>query len=255
MPAGSVSMGAVASGLFGKVPDLGDFVTRRLPAEFVQPWDRWLEQGIAESRERLGSVWEARYQNAPAWRFVLAPGTCGDAAWAGVLQPSVDRVGRYFPLTLAGPLTPDLDAFETLFSLAGWLERLERAAAQSLDGAINFNTLDQQVEQVVFPSDRVIAADAGDDTLPITERVVTALKVAVAGQDTQQRLRQALRRLQVAIGPWYCVWYDAGAHVTQRVLLVTRGLPSARLYCAMLDGRWVDHGWQGEAMQAGSALG
>jgi hypothetical protein len=56
----------------------------------------------------------------------------GSAAWAGVLMPSVDRVGRYFPLTLARPL-PELPADAAqLNDLLGWLQRLDDLALDAL---------------------------------------------------------------------------------------------------------------------------
>jgi len=251
----SIAVAPSATGLFGKVPDLGDFVTRRLPAEFVSPWDAWLEAGIAESRARLGVIWEERYQNAPAWRFILAPGTCGDSAWAGVLQPSVDRVGRYFPLTLAAPLPPDVDVLETMIAAVAWHDRLEQVAAGALDGSTEFATLDRRVESLPFPVDRLVAADAGDDTLPIAERAVTALKVATVRDRPFDHAREVLRRAQVVVGPWHCVWYDASPHALERVLLVTKTLPSPRLFCAMLDGRWGVHGWETGAVGAEQQAG
>ena len=35
---------------------------------------------------------------------VLGAGVIGDGAWIGALMPSVDRVGRYYPLTVAQPV-------------------------------------------------------------------------------------------------------------------------------------------------------
>ena len=39
--------------------------------------------------------------SAPIWRFSVAAGGAGPDAVSGVMMPSVDRVGRAFPLTLA----------------------------------------------------------------------------------------------------------------------------------------------------------
>ena len=95
------------AGFFGKLPKHGDFLSRRLPRAFTDPWDRWLQNAIADSREQMAEDWLNIYLTSPIWRFALSPGLCGDNAWAGVLMPSVDRVGRYFPLTLAAPLEND----------------------------------------------------------------------------------------------------------------------------------------------------
>ena len=41
-------------GFYGKIPLLGDFVSRRLPRHFIEPWDSWLQSAFAASREQLG---------------------------------------------------------------------------------------------------------------------------------------------------------------------------------------------------------
>ncbi len=91
-------------GFFGKLPCRGDFVRRRVPDEFVSAWDEWLQQCLTQSREQLVNAWGDRWRDAylsgPIWRFVLAEGVCGTGAYAGVVMPSVDRVGRCFPLTI-----------------------------------------------------------------------------------------------------------------------------------------------------------
>ena len=60
---------AMAAGFYGKVPALGDFVGRGLPASFVDPFDLWLRAGLAASRARLGESWRDRYLTSPLWRF------------------------------------------------------------------------------------------------------------------------------------------------------------------------------------------
>ena len=104
-------------GWHGKLPALGDFASRRLGPEFIEPWDGWLAAGLHALRSAGDGDWLQHYLASPSWRFLLQPGVLpggragvgadaapGAQAWAGVLMPSVDRVGRYFPLTLAQPL-------------------------------------------------------------------------------------------------------------------------------------------------------
>jgi type VI secretion system protein ImpM len=104
---------AAGPGFFGKVRTHGDFVTRRLPPAFVTPWDESLQRGMLFGQQWFGAQWLPVYLNAPVWCFALGAGVCGESAWAGVLMPGVDRVGRYFPFTLAAPLARD--------AAAGWL--------------------------------------------------------------------------------------------------------------------------------------
>jgi type VI secretion system protein ImpM len=89
------------AGWFGKIPSLGDFVSRRLPASFVQPWDAWLSGELSEARLMLAETWVTVYEHAPVSSFLLGSGVVDEHAWSGILVPSVDRVGRRFPLTIA----------------------------------------------------------------------------------------------------------------------------------------------------------
>ena len=92
------------AGWFGKLPMLGDFASRRLPDAFIGPWDEWLQASLASSRSATGDRWLDLYLTFPVWRFALPAGLIGDRCWIGVLLPSVDRVGRCFPLTICEPV-------------------------------------------------------------------------------------------------------------------------------------------------------
>ncbi|HET7331149.1 type VI secretion system-associated protein TagF, partial [Dyella sp.] len=97
-------MATGAAGFFGKLPGAGDFVQRRLPSPFVDAWDQHFERAVNESKLALGDAWQHAYRSSPTWRFVLSPGVCTSAAWAGVMGPANDRVGRSFPMVIATPL-------------------------------------------------------------------------------------------------------------------------------------------------------
>ena len=47
----------------------------------------------------LGQAWAEAYNRAPIWRFWLGSDFCGEAT-IGAFMPSVDGVGRPFPLTV-----------------------------------------------------------------------------------------------------------------------------------------------------------
>jgi type VI secretion system protein ImpM len=91
-------------GWFGKLPTLGDFITKRLPDEFVKPWDAWLQAGMLEAKATFPQDWEEHFLTFPFWRFLIDRGTVTHQPWMGLLIPSADRVGRLFPLTIALPL-------------------------------------------------------------------------------------------------------------------------------------------------------
>jgi type VI secretion system protein ImpM len=118
----------VIRGFAGKIPARGDFVHGGLPRDFTDPWHDWQSMVIAGSRTLMGEVWLDAFLEAPVWRFVLPPKLCGTRAAIGLIMPSVDKVGRYFPLTFSalfdeGPPDPAdwhswLDAVEDLGRLA-----------------------------------------------------------------------------------------------------------------------------------------
>ena len=137
--------GPAIAGWYGKIPCLGDFISRRLPADFINEWDLWLQHGMAASRVQLGEQWLDLYLTGPIWRFVLMPGVCGTAQgiWSGVLMPSVDRVGRHFPLTIALLNDPRPEMMLTVFSAQRWYATLERIALATL----NVNALPDDLER------------------------------------------------------------------------------------------------------------
>ncbi len=155
-------------GFYGKLPSQGDFVTRRLPWEFTSAWDDWLQQGMHASHAALGDRWLALYLSAPIWRFQLAPGVCGPLGWRGVFFASVDRVGRYFPLTLAFMSAPDAAGARARQGVApslavdepGWFAA-EEAALAGLDPALPIDDFERALQALVEPAAQV--ADPGAD--------------------------------------------------------------------------------------------
>lgn len=120
-------------GWFGKLSCLGDFASRRLPPEWVQACDRWLSECVATSQRQLGDQWLRAYLDAPAWRFAWAPQVVDAQWWFGVLMPSCDKVGRYFPLVIAhSRAAPPVDRY-ALDHLDLWWSQAAQAAVQTLD--------------------------------------------------------------------------------------------------------------------------
>ena len=142
----------LAIGWYGKLPSLGDFISRRLPTNFIEPWDTWLQEAIAASRDQLGEQWMEIYLTSPIWRFVLMPGVYGNTEmWTGVLMPSVDKVGRHFPLTIAIPVESHSGMMQSALTSQAWYAALEQVALASLDFDISPNTLDDRLAQHPFP--------------------------------------------------------------------------------------------------------
>lgn len=123
-----------AAGWYGKLPALGDFASRRLDADWIARWDGWLAAGLARLQAQRPQQWLADYLASPAWRFALWPGVlAGDADFRiGVLVPSVDRVGRYFPLAIASPPTDPPATIAACIRLWEWCAELEEIAVAAM---------------------------------------------------------------------------------------------------------------------------
>lgn len=233
------------AGIFGKLPTLGDFVTRRLPVSLVEPWDLWLQNALSDSRDQLSDDWLDIYLTSPIWRFVLSPSVVDQSAWAGILMPSVDRVGRYFPLTLAAPLRPNDTVLRVMTEENDWFNAAEALLLSCLETDFDMEGFDQHLASLGVPSS--VSADDGGSPLPTTaeQPTATAWRIATAGNANIDAaslplLRQTLSELFFA----YSLWWTDGSERISPSLLACQGLPPIHGYCAMLAGDWKRGGWQ-----------
>ncbi len=171
---------ATIPGWYGKLPTLGDFASRRLEADFIEPWDLWLGDAMQMHRQSLGDAWVEAYLDSPPWRFLLSPGVLPGVdpvrVFAGVLLPSVDRVGRYFPLTIAASLVRVPSVAAEFEALLDWMHRLEDTALDALQGDWSIDDLERALVDLSPPTDE--AASSAVDRLAV---VRAAVAQAVAG--------------------------------------------------------------------------
>lgn len=113
--------------LFGKMPVLGDFLSRGLDFALRDGLDHWLSAGMEAARARFPDF-DDRYVAAPAWCFVDQDPA---GLWSGgALCASVDAAGRRFPLMLA---TPAEDAGQASALAGGCLNTLYAALGEGWD--------------------------------------------------------------------------------------------------------------------------
>lgn len=143
---------AVRFGVFGKLPALGDFLRMDLPQGFIDPWDRWLQEGLVNAKSALGDRWQDCYFSAPIWRFNLSAGLLGAAPVMGVMMSSVDRVGRQFPLTLAAPMPDGNPALLDHFLSVATFEALDDIALAALEDDMTRDTLKARLAEVTAPA-------------------------------------------------------------------------------------------------------
>src|SRR4051794_25533898 len=77
----------------------------------------------------MGPVWLPAFLQAPVWRFCLPAGMCGQCSTLGLMLPSVDKAGRYFPLTFAALRSTGV----SLAADEKWLDQCETAGRAALE--------------------------------------------------------------------------------------------------------------------------
>lgn len=221
---------ASAPGFFGKLPGAGDFVRRRLPPDFIDGWDRRFSRIVAESRDLLGPCWSTLYHASPVWRFLLAPGVCGQGAWAGVMGPSSDRVGRCFPMVIAARLPSGSGPAAVLHDGGHWYAGAANLLRASQgDHGVDAETFSAAVAALTLPS----APD--EPTVPVFPRALDQ-----GARDYWLPLptptAPLLSALWTHLAPAGCgLWWCGGDDWVSGRLLVGSGLPGAQVYVAFLD--------------------
>jgi type VI secretion system protein ImpM len=231
-------------GYYGKVPTLGDFVGSRLPRSFVDSWDLWLQEAIAASRRQLGEDWLNFYLTSPLYHFALSPGICGDSGWMGVLMPSVDKIGRYYPMTMGLMLNEDINPFIAM-QKSEWFAKIEEIALSCLKDDYNLEEFNRSIDQLnreigMIPTDSLCLTErmshdeftaAWRQPLDDTESMTSFLPVLLDNLIKDRCLA-------------YSLWWTAGSDLISSSFLFSQGLPPIDSVAAMFDGKWQKWGWK-----------
>lgn len=230
------------AGWYGKIPALGDFASRRLPPDFIDMWDRWLQGAMLASRAALGEHWHATYLNSPIWRYLLLPGACGPDSWTGIMLPSVDKLGRPFPLTVAAAIEAQPEAAAAVFAAHDWFRAVEQIALDSLSLDTSVDALEQALAAApccaAAPAPRWPAAArdlgqwwAGGAATPIMLRLADADADAVPALIASGALHAL-----ADTGLGRSLWWTGDEVAGSAALLAFRGLPPDDYFSTLLAG-------------------
>ena len=214
-------------GLYGKLPAKRDFVAAAVPRAFLTAFEPWLQGGLSASRAALGAGWQEAYLRAPIWRFWLGAELCGEPV-LGAFMPSVDGVGRYFPLTLIarGPELPppEHEAFE------GWFASAEAFLLGALTREDPFEALLAEVAAMPDPAAQPPAAEGvgrlGDGTLTAS--------VEEGGVGAAFARLRRLDHARLHGGMTY--WWTAGGEGFPPRAVACRRFPDPYAFAGMLTG-------------------
>ena len=221
---------------YGKLASLGDFATRRLPQDTARLLDGWLAQGVDASRAQLGEGWLKVYLTSPLWRFAWAPGVLDAAWWFGLMMPSVDNVGRYFPLVVLQSRAEAPAGGDALDRLEQWYTAVARAALRTLQPGSSLEQFEAELAQLGSASPLPLGNPAAPwEAAQFAERTrhEIAAGTSLAGCFEQLAVVESLRRFRGC-----SLWWSLRPGAPDSSLSMAVGLPPRESFVHLLEGVW-----------------
>lgn len=221
-------------GLYGKLPMKRDFISVAVPPAFLDLWEPWLQGGVTASRIELGPSWQDIFLRAPIWRFWLGAELCGRPAMGSVM-PSVDAVGRFFPLTaFACGEAGSAFAPPRLDPQSDWFARIESMLLGTLDEDCVYEELLEALGQLPEPATAPAAAEG-----PLIRTIHAARLTTVDAAENLEGAFAALftdqeRRLD-ATG---CFFWTIGGEDFPPAAMFSAGLPDPNILTTFLSGQF-----------------
>ncbi len=220
--------------LFGKVPSKRDFVAPYASRSFLNLWEKWIQGGMSASRQSLGDGWQAMFLKAPIWRFWLGAELCGTTV-IGAFMPSLDGVGRYFPLTGFACsdegttiLPPELNPQNE------WFLALEEFLLSTLDHGTTYEAISASLDALEPPRDY--------QSQGAVEGMTRFPDGLVARHEPDRPLTDLFAEMRVAdSAKSYAAmtyWWTIGGESYEPIAVMGRRMPDPFLFTEMLTGKF-----------------
>ena len=220
-------------GLYGKLPAHGDFIDRNLPVSFITEWDLWLQQSLTASRAQCGEQWLDYYLVSPVWYFALSAGCVDESSWAGIILPSVDAAGRYFPLTLAIRLQQNEYPASFLANHSELYHLLEQNAILALENQLKADDIVQKLK--VLPD-----LQKPQNYRLNRESLHNGLALSAHNNYVWSQLADIGLTMQ---SEPYSIWFCEHWQDKPPIVLYRKGLPKPDQFSGLLTGQWQTFGW------------
>jgi type VI secretion system protein ImpM len=146
-------------------------------------------------------------------------------------MPSVDRLGRYFPLTLAALLPSHARPAQVFSNSAAWFDAAEALLLEALDQPFDFEALDQRVFDLGIP-------DISDDLPADSAEIGAAIRVSLGlGTEFATLSPILVDTVLTAMRPSYSLWWTVGSELMAPTCAIFQGLPSADDFIILMTGR------------------
>jgi type VI secretion system protein ImpM len=218
-------------GLFGKIGAKRDFIAIATPRSFLEVWEPWVQAALSASRNQLGPGWQQAFLTAPVWRFWLGAAICGNTA-AGAIMPSLDGVGRYYPLTLHAVTDGDVSLLPPSIDLQDeWFWQAETFLLSTLDRTATYEGISDALDRLPVPR----LHSPGADRPPIVSLNAATLGMVSATGSFAESFG-ALCSANPQIYAAASFWWTAGGEGFPSMALCCRGLPDPFHYSTLLTG-------------------
>jgi len=234
----------MAAGLFGKLPAKRDFIGANASRRFLELWEPWLQAGVAMSKQMLNAAWIETYNRAPIWRFWLGADFCGEAM-IGAFMPSIDGVGRTFPLAIFvgegdGSLPPP-----ELEQNDAWFEAAEAVLLDALEPGATLELIAEKVMALPAPALETRITKKGG----LEELVDGAVLARDVGEQVSAAFLAARRFGRRRAFSSQTFWWTIGGEGFPSLALSEVGLPPPTRFVDMLTGTFS----HGDAVTLGDA--
>ena len=223
-------MSGLTIGIYGKLPTHPDFISDSIHGEISNELYEWGQTVLYHSQQELSETeWLSAYLVSPIWRMCVPSTDKRKHAWIGVMVPSVDAVGRYFPLFLVFEIAPKHVCVEWLFKEAATLfSILEKVSLQALQKRLSLGDVKRLL------TDELASFELGETLkAPVGVENGTGL---VTAQISSEALLSFLSTpiVQVHSSLW---WAFGEVHGRKDPLVLASNLPNSTDYQFLLTGR------------------
>jgi len=159
-------------------------------------------------------------------------------------MPSVDAIGRYFPMTIAAPVTQGSNITTVLSASQTWFIKVEELARSCLEDGFDLAVFDQEIQALERPLGEPDNSGR-DEKTPGNGRLLNAWRYALTSPtQLTSNCPDLLQELMNQLFYTYSFWWTTGSVRVSSTFLICQGLPPPEGFAAMLDGEWQQWGWE-----------
>jgi type VI secretion system protein ImpM len=151
---------------------------------------------------------------APFWRFAALLPYCRDKGLAGVMIPSIDKVGRHYPLSVIAVLDSPKAAIAAALRSQHWFCHIERVALSALLGHLSFAEFDAKLASTMSPGGSGLLSP-------------DALRCGVGALDPTRLSPAAISRSAPSRPAAFSLWWTRTPGRGRQAFLMFPGLPGS----------------------------